>query len=187
MEPLNTTVTVEQLPPNSSKKVANITLMDARFFGRPNFLGEEDRFKDSSRKFTVMIPNEDADNLRSLGWNIKTLIPTPEQLAEDPTREPISILKVKLNFGKAKEDPTVETGPDIYIKMGEELEKLTSKTVGILDRSRVLEMSMEIRAWNYNKEEVEAGIEEPEYSARLVQLVAVIQPSMLEQRYGPLR
>lgn len=187
MESLKTTVTVEQLPPNSSKLVANMTLMDARFFGRPNFQGEENQWKDSSRQFTVMIPNEDADNLRGLGWNVKTLIPTEEQLVQDPTREPISFLKVKINFGKSKEDPTVETGPDIYIKMGEEIEKLTSKTVGILDRSKVLEMSMEIRAWNYNKEEVAAGTEEPEFSARLVQLVAVIQPSMLEQRYGPLR
>jgi hypothetical protein len=187
VEPITTTVIVEDLPVNSQKKVANITLIDAKFWGRPNFTGEEDRFKDSRRKFTVLIPNEHADLLRELGWNVKTKLPTEDELKEDPTREPISFLKVMINYGKSKEDPTIETGPDVFIKIGEELEKLSSKTVGLLDRSHVIDMSMEIRAWNYNKEEVDAGVEAPEYSARLVQLVAVIQPSQLEQRYGPLR
>lgn len=182
MEPINTQVTVEQLPPDSNKKVANIILVDAKFWGRPNFSGEEDRFRDSRRKFTVLIPNEEADNLRGLGWNVRTTLPDQEKLKQDPDAQPISSLKVMLNFGTSKDDSSRETGPDVYIKMGEELEKLTSRTVGILDRSRILDMSMEIRAWEWDPEDRPG-----EYSARLVQLVAVVQPSMLEQRYGPLR
>lgn len=182
MEPINTTVIEEQLDPGSSKKVPNITLMDARFWGRPNFSGEEDRFRDSRRKFTVLIPNDVADMLRERGWNVRTTMPTQEQLAEDPTREPISSLKVMLNFGTDKADPTRETGPDIYLKVGENLERLNSRTVGVLDRSRILDMSMEIRAWEWDPEDKPG-----EYSARLVQLVAVVQPSLLEERYGALR
>lgn len=182
MEPITTEIIVADLSPDSNKKVANITLLDAKFWGRPNFSGEEDRFKDSRRKFTVLIPNEHADMLRSLGWNVRTTLPSEEQLKEDPTREPISSLKVMMNFGTAKDNPSVETGPDVFIKIGEDLEKLSSRTVGLLDRSRVLDMSMEIRAWEYDPED-----DPGKYSARLVQLVAVIQPSQLEQRYGPLR
>ena len=184
MEPINTEIIVADLPPGSNKKVANITLLDAKFWGRPNFSGEEDRFKDSRRKFTVLIPNEHADLLRNLGWNVRTLIPTPEQLQEDPTREPISSLKVMLNFGTSRDGLATETGPDVFVKLGNDgdPEKLNSKTVGLLDRSHILEMGMEIRAWEYDPED-----DPGKYSARLVQLIAVIQPSMLEQRFGNLR
>lgn len=152
------------------KKVGNITLEDAKFFGRPNFSGVEDRFKDSRRKFTVLIPNEVADQLRQMGWNVKTNIPTQEELAEYPDREPLSHLKVM-----------VDDGSIVQIRMGDDVETLSVGNFGVIDRSRIEEMDMEIRAWEYDPEEKPG-----EYSARLVALVANIRPNILEQKYGRL-
>ena len=167
---INTKVSVGET--FGKQKLGNLTLEDAKFFGRPNFTGEEDRFKDSRRKFTVLIPNELADQLRDMGWNVKTSIPTQEEVAEG--REPLSHLKVMVDASIA----------DVWIIMGEEREKLTASTMGILDRSRIETMDMEIRAWMYNEDEVKANTEEPQYSARLVTLVAVIRPNVLSQKYG---
>lgn len=172
-EPLNTKVTVAE--PFGSQKIGNLTLEDAKFWGRPNFSGEEDQFRDSRRKFSVLIPNELADDLRALGWNVKTTIPTDEDIKAG--KEATSGLKVMINFNTNSSGE--ETGPDIWLLMGEQREKLTSKTVGILDRSRVLELAMEIRGWEYDPEEKPG-----EFSARLVQLVAVIQPNILQGKYG---
>lgn len=153
-------------------KVANITLEDAKFWGRPNFSGdaESDRFKDPRRKFTVLIPNDVADTLRDLGWNVKTTIPTAEKLAEDPTLEPISSLKVM-----------VDDTSDIWIMLGEDREKLAIQNFGVMDRSRVENMDMELRAWEYNPEEYP-----DQFSARLSTLVAVLRPNILDQKYGRL-
>lgn len=172
------------------KKLGNLTIENASFWGRPNFQGEEDQFRDPRRKFTVIIPNESADELRLLGWNVRTTLPTAEKLAIDPDAQPISSIKVMLNFTPDPDHPgdvKYEKGPDVWVIMGEDREKLTSLTVGLLDRSRVHQLDMEIRAWNYNSDEVKQGLEEPKFSARLVQLVAVIQPSLLDKKYGGLR
>lgn len=174
---INTIVRVGEL---YGRAVANIALEDAKFFGKPNFAGEMDQFKDKRRRFTVLIPNDVADQLRALGWNVKTSIPTPEE--ESAGREMVSHLKV-----------AVDDGSDIFLKQGEETEKLSpggpdgvGNTFGVMDKVRIENMDMEIRAWNYNQEEVKAGIEEPKYSARLVTLVATLRPNMLSEKYGRL-
>lgn len=173
-EPLNTVVTVAE--PFGKAKIGNLTLEDAKFWGRPNFSGEEDQFKDSRRKFSVLIPNDSADTLRELGWNVKTTLPTPEE--QEQGREPTSGLKVMLNYSQ---DERGEKGPDIWLIAGDQREKLTSKTVGVLDRSRILGLDMEIRGWEYDPEDKPG-----EFSARLVQLVAVIEPNRLQQKHGVL-
>ena len=165
----------------------NIVLEDAKFYGRPNFIGEMDRFNDDRRKFTVLIPNDIADQLRAFGYNVKTDIPSKQDM-EEKGYEEISHLKVFLNFtipmdkrGRADE-LDYETGPDVFIRQNDEVEKLNSRTVGILDRSRFETMDMEIRAWEYNKEEHPG-----QYSARLVQFVGTMRPSILDAKYGRLR
>ena len=156
------------------QKLGNLTLEDAKFFGRPNFRGEEDQFKDARAKFTVLIPNDVADQLRDLGWNVKTTCPTAEQ--EKEGMECISHLKVMVDVEKC----------DVWIIMGEDREKLEAKNLGVIDKSRIEEMDMEIRAWMYNVDEVRTGTEEPRYSARLVTLVANIKPNLLSAKYGNL-
>lgn len=156
--------------PTGRNKLGNITLEDAKFFGRPNFSGEMDRFKDDRRKFTVLIPNDVADQLREMGWNVKTNIPTAEELAEFPDREPLSHLKVMVDDNSA-----------IQIRAGESIENLQPGAFGVIDRSRIQEMDMEIRAWEYDPDERPG-----QYSARLVALVALIELNALERKYGIL-
>ena len=177
---INTKVSVGQS--YGAKGIPNITLEDAKFFGRPNFAGEMNRFKETKRQFTVLIPNDVADQLRQIGYNVKTNIPTQEELAEFPDREPISHLKV------AVDEPTESGGSAVYIKMGETgtPEKLTAANLGAMDRARIHDMDMEIRGWMYNQDEVNKGIEQPLYSARLVTVVANIQLDILGAKYGIL-
>lgn len=181
----STTITVGEA--FGDKRVANITLEGAKFWGRPNFAGELDRFKDARRKFTILIPNEIADDLRALGWNVKTKFPNDEDKAQDPEAGPISSMKVMLDFSedpKHPGDPRYEKGSVIWCKSGENVERLNSRTAGMLDRARIIDLDMELRAWMYNKEEVEAGVEEPMYSARVVELVATIQPNRIQEKHG---
>ena len=172
MDPLETVVSVG---PTYGKKIGNIILEKARFFGRPNFSGAEDRFKDTRRKFTVLIPNDCADQLREAGWNVKTNIPTEEELREFPDREPISHLKVMVDHIDIDEGK----GPEVFVKMGEDTTQLTDKSLATLDRSRFEVMDMEIRAWEFDPEDHPG-----EYSARLVQFIGVMQPNRLAQKYG---
>lgn len=157
-----------EVGPTYGKKIGNLTLFDAKFFGRPNFAGEMDRFKDDRRKFTVLIPNDVADGLRQQGWNVKTLIPTPEQVSEGMTE--LSHLKVM-----------IDDGSQVYIKMGPEgqPEQLTVAMFGVIDRSRITEMDMEIRAWEYDAEERPG-----QYSARLVAIYCTIEHNALMAKYG---
>lgn len=160
------------------QKVGNLTIENCRFWGRPNFSGELDRFKDDRRKFTVIVPNEAADMLREIGWNVKTTIPETED------QEPISSIKVMVDFRPDPQNPTDitrEKGPDVWIIMGENREKLNSRTVGLLDRSRVENLDIEIRGWEYDPDENPGAL-----SARLVALVAVLRPNLLDAKYGRL-
>lgn len=168
-ETLTSTITFAE--PFGKAKIGNITIEDAQFWGRPNFSGEMDQFKDDRRKFSVRIPNDLADQMREMGWNVKTTLPTAEELAEG--REARSGLKVMVDFRKDG------TGPDIWLIMGEKREKLTADTVGLLDKSRIVELALEVRGWEYDAEDKPG-----EFSARLVQLVAVIQPNILQSKYG---
>jgi hypothetical protein len=75
----------------------------------------------------------------------------------------------------------VDDGSIVQIRMGENVEQLTVGNFGVIDRSRIDTMDMEIRAWEYDPEERPG-----QYSARLVALVANIRPNILEQKYGLL-
>jgi hypothetical protein len=168
------------------KKVGNIILEDAKFFGRPNFAGEMDRFKDDRRKFTVLIPNDVADQLREMGYNVKTSIPTAEELEQFPDREPLSHLKVMIDTPVFEKDHNGHDrqvkGSEVHIVQGESYEHLTAATLAVVDRSRFENIDMEIRAWEYDPEE-----QPGKYSARLVKFVGVMPANILDQKYGHLR
>lgn len=175
-----TTITIGE---SYGGKAPNFTIENAKFYGRPNFAGELDRFKDDRRKFTVFIPKEAVEPLQRFGYNVKTKLPDEEDLAMG--REEISFLKVMLNFRpdeKYPEKPELEKGPDIWVIQGESREKLSSRTVGILDRSRFQNIDMEIRGWEYDPEENPGML-----SARLVMFVGVLRPSIIASKYEGLR
>lgn len=178
MEPLQTTVTVNQ---NYGRGIPNITFQNCRFYGKPNFQGVPNQWKDDRRQFTIMVPNDEADNLRAIGYNVKTKVLTEEEKQQG--LEQISHISIKVDFRPDKENPSdisKERGPDIYIVQdGKEPEKLTSKTVACLDNARFENIDMEIRGWEYSPEDNPG-----QYSARLVSLVAVMRPSQLGEKYG---
>lgn len=152
----------------NGKKIGNIFVMGAKFWGRPNFSGVEDRFKDSRKKCTVLIPNEYADQLRGMGWNVRTTTPTAEELIEFPDREPISSLKVM-----------IDDNASVQVRMGEDINTLQTQHFALIDSLRIDSMDMEIRAWEYDPEDRPGN-----YSARLVQLVAVVTPNPIVAKYG---
>lgn len=172
---INTIVSVAHHPPGS-KGIPNITLQDCRFFGKPNFAGVENQFKDARRMFTVVIPNDTADQLRVIGYNVKTTLPTEEQKAEG--MEPISHLKVMVDEGNTM----VAMGP-----AGSTPSIISHENFGIVDMTRFENWDCEIRAWNYNSDEVRAGTEEPKYSARCVQFIGTMRPNILAEKYGAIQ
>lgn len=162
--------------------IGNVVLQNAYFFGRPNFAGNPDQFNKmgGKRKFNVLVPNDAAEMLTTIGWMVKKLEPRPE-FPDDEIRHHIKIA-VDFRFEPAHPgDVEYERGPDIWVIQGERKEKLTSKTVGILDSVRIDTMDLEIRGWEYDAEENPG-----QYSARLVTLVAVMRPSILGEKYGLL-
>lgn len=180
MEPITSTITVGE--PWGKQTVPNITIENAKFWGRPNFAGEINQFRETKRQFTVLIPNDLADQLRDIGYNVKTKMPTPEEQAEG--REPISSLKVIVDV--TINERGEEYGSEVFLMVGGDHQKLNGSNMGIIDRARIHNVDMELRAWNYNKKEVDAGLEEAKYSARLVTCVAIIERSILGEKYGAL-
>lgn len=177
-EPLNTTITIAD---GYGGKPGNITLEDCRFYGRPNFQGElrdHGSWVEDKRNFTVLIPNEHADTLRALNWPVKTDIPTDEQKAEG--RETRSYMKVGIHFSvdKNPHQPLEEQRyPDIWIIQGDDREKLTWRTVGLMDKGRFDMIDMELRCWEYKP---------GQWAAALVTLVAVMRQNKLSEKYGRL-
>lgn len=176
------------------KKVANITVLNAEFWGRPNFAGEEDRFRDSSRKYTLLFPPDVADRLADLGWPIKFQLRTSvdsqnseyvrfNRAADVPPltegQELFCSLKVKVDMSPQKD--LEGRGSKVFMKMGDQVEKLNSATVGAIDRSRIVSSDHELRAWEYDPED-----DPGKFSARLVEAVVVINPNLLAQRHGVL-
>lgn len=178
-ETLETLVSVGEL--YGSMKVPNITIENTKFRGDKNFQGtaENDRFGDPRRKFTVQVPNHLSDQLRALGYNVKTTLVTPEEMAEG--KEPLSLLKVSVDDVTKDENTGAYKGPNITIIQGALSERLTNATMGLLDNAHVENLDVEIRAWEYNPKEA------PDmFSARLVTLVAVIRPNLLRDKYKNL-
>jgi hypothetical protein len=177
-EPLDTLVTYHQ---GYGNKPGNITLEGCRFYGRPNFQGElrdHGSWQEDKRNFTVLIPNEEADRMRDLRWPVKTNVPTDDEKAQG--REPLSYLKSSVFFSvdKNPHQPLEEQRyPDIWVIQGDDREKLTFRTVGLMDTARFDMIDMELRLWEYKPDQ---------WSATLVTLVAVMRTSRLSEKYGRL-
>lgn len=155
----------------------NVTVENTKFYGRPNFNGDMNQFKDDTRQMTIKLPDEAVEPLRALGYNVKTKVLEPEEIAEG--KEAPNFLKVTVDV--KNEGMPSERVPDIWVFLGENREKLTSKTMGIIDRSRFTNVDIEFRGWEYRPDE-----EPGKLSARLVQFVGVMEPNILGQKYGGL-
>lgn len=176
MKEITTTISVGNV---YGKMVApNLTLENTDFFGRPNFRGEVNQFGDDRKCFNALIKPADVQAVQDLGYNAKLKEPTPEEL--EMGREPLGFIKVMVDNMIFNDGVQVQ-GPEVYVVMGDNHERLNNNTVAILDKSRIHALDMEIRAWDYPKR-----VDPEKFSARLVKLIAVIERDRLSEKYGML-
>lgn len=68
-----------------------------------NFSGRESQYnQEGARNFGVILPEDIAEAMANDGWNVKTLSPREEDLAEDPELDGTPWLPVKIGYGKGK-------------------------------------------------------------------------------------
>lgn len=114
---------------------------DARLIFR-NFAGRGDKYnREGDRNFAVRIPNmEIAEQLQNdinadgVGWNVKI------KDAREEGEDPFIFLKVKVKFN--------DRGPAIYLKTGNNVNRLSEDTIHVLDEIDILEVDLDIRAFD---------------------------------------
>lgn len=114
-----------------------VQIDDARIIYR-NFSGAGSQFnREGDRNFSLIIPDQDiADALIEQGWNVKIKPPRDDQDA------PFMHLPVKVKFN--------DRGPNVYLKSGSALNKLTEETVGMLDDVDILSVDLDLRPYDWD-------------------------------------
>lgn len=109
---------------------------DARIIFR-NFSGTPSKFnREGDRNFAVVIPNQEiADALIAEGWNVK--IKPPREDGD----EPFIFLPIKVKFN--------DRGPVVYLKSGNNVNKLSEETVDCLDQIDILSVDMDVRPYDW--------------------------------------
>lgn len=105
-----------------------ISIADTRFIFATNFEGDptKDKYRSPQRKGNIVVTEEQADKLRSLGCNVKVTQPKPGYEEE---YEPTYYITVLVRFGENR-----ELWPKIYLISGNsEPVRLTEETVGRID------------------------------------------------------
>lgn len=113
-----------------------VQIDDARIIYR-NFSGAPSQFnREGDRNFAVVIPDQEiADALIEQGWNVKIKPPRDDQ------DTPFMFLSVKIKFN--------DHGPNVYLKTGHALNKLTEETVGMLDDVDIVSVDLDIRPYDW--------------------------------------
>ena len=113
-----------------------VQIDDARIIYR-NFSGAPSQFnREGDRNFAVVIPDQEiADALIEQGWNVKIKPPREDQ------DTPFMFLSVKIKFN--------DRGPNVYLKTGHALNKLTEETVGMLDDVDIDSVDLDIRPYDW--------------------------------------
>lgn len=133
-----------------------------------NFQGRERQFnREGDRNFSVLIPNEDAEQLRALGWNVKELQPIEEG---DPTQP---YLKVKVKYNK-----DTGSGPSINIVLDENrIIPLLKESLDIIDTAEIIkaDLSLNPYVWDVGGKQ---GV-----TAYLKEAYITIKPDPLMMKY----
>lgn len=113
-----------------------VQIDDARIIYR-NFAGEGSQYnREGDRNFSVVIPDQEtADALIEQGWNVKTKPP------REDGEKPFMHLPVKVKFN--------DRGPNVYLKSGHAMNKLTEDTVSMLDDVDILSVDLDIRPYDW--------------------------------------
>ena len=84
----------------------------------------------------MVIPDQEiADALIEQGWNVKIKPPREDQ------DTPFMFLSVKVKFN--------DRGPNVYLKTGHALNKLTEETVSMLDDVDIVSVDLDIRPYDW--------------------------------------
>lgn len=105
--------------------------------GYRNFSGQKSEYnKAGERRFSVFLPQEAADELEAMGWNIKH---------KPPRREGDEVLnQLDIAVAFSPYPPTVQ-----LVSHDGTRSYLTEETVGILDNVDIAKADMEIRPYNW--------------------------------------
>ena len=109
---------------------------DARIIYR-NFRGEGSKFnREGDRNFALVIPKEGiSDALVEHGWNVK--IKPPREEGDTP----FMFLPVKVKFN--------DRGPQVYLRTGDQVNKLDEESIAMLDDIDILCVSMHLRPYDW--------------------------------------
>ena len=119
----------------ANNRVGNITVENARIIFR-NFAGKESKFNaKGKRNFCLVIDNEEAEQLKEEGWNIKYLKP------RDPDEEPQAYVQVSVEYGNFP--------PNIWLIAGNKKTKLDEDTVASLDYAEIENIDLVIRPYTW--------------------------------------
>ncbi len=119
----------------ANNRVGNITVENARIIFR-NFAGKESKFNaKGKRNFCLVIDNEEAEQLKEEGWNIKYLKP------RDPDEEPQAYVQVSVEYGNFP--------PNIWLIAGNKKTKLDEETVASLDYAEIENVDLIIRPYTW--------------------------------------
>lgn len=113
-----------------------VQIDDARIVYR-NFSGAPSKFnREGDRNFAVIIPTEEmADALVKEGWNVKIREP------RDEDDSPFITLAVKVKFN--------DRGPAVYLKSGDNVNKLDEESIDILDNIDIAGVDLDIRPYDW--------------------------------------
>lgn len=119
----------------ANNRVGNITVENARIIFR-NFAGKESKFNaKGKRNFCLVIDNEEAEQLKEEGWNVKYLKP------RDPDEEPQAYIQVSVEYGNFP--------PNIWLIAGNKKTKLDEDTVASLDYAEIENIDLIIRPYTW--------------------------------------
>jgi hypothetical protein len=102
-----------------------------------NFEGRGDKFnREGDRNFSLLIEDpETADALIDKGWNVRI------KPGRDEDEGPFMRLPVKVKFS--------DYGPNVYLKSGDNLNKLDEESIACLDNIEIESVDMDIRPFDW--------------------------------------
>lgn len=118
-----------------NKRLDNIVVENARLIFK-NFAGEESKFnRAGNRNFCVILDGDSAEDLRQMGWNVKTLRPRED---ED---EPTYYLQVTVAFGNFP--------PKVIMISGKTKTVLDEESIDTLDYAEIANVDLIIRPYHW--------------------------------------
>jgi len=119
----------------NQNRVSNITIEGARIIFR-NFAGKAGKFNaEGKRSFSLIIDNDVAEDLKSVGWNIKYLNP------RDPDDPPQAYLQVAVAYDNFP--------PKVWLISGKKKTELTEETVSVLDYAEIENVDIIVRPYTW--------------------------------------